>query len=144
MNGEPPSGDDFSRCLLLNTVKTSRALLRRYDEKLSAHDSSVAQFSVLAAVRYARGRTIHDLAATIAMDRTTLSRNLDLLARKGLIVKEAAGKGNARVCRLTDAGERLLATLIPQWREAQREMQVLLAGRDRDEFLSVLQILARG
>jgi hypothetical protein len=81
---------DFSRCLLLHTVMAARALSRRYDERMKPFGVTVAQFAVMMTVRRNAGQTVSAMAARIAMDRTTLSRNLDLLERKGLVVKDQA------------------------------------------------------
>ena len=138
------SDDDFSRCLLLNTVRTARAVLRRYDARLKPHGVSVVQFSIMVMIRNNPGQSIHGLAERIATDRSTLTRNIDLLARDGLVVKENAEKGNAKICRLTEAGESLLDELIPLWRKAQAEMQDLLKDRDPEAFLTTLRLLERG
>lgn len=133
--------EDFSQCLLLNTVMAARALTRRYDERLRPFDVSVVQFSVMAIVDGAAGRTVTDMAKRIAVDRTTMLRNLDLLVRKGLVKAEPAEKGNGRVFELTDTGQTLLAQLIPEWRKAQTELRTLLVGHDKDGLLDALQIL---
>lgn len=135
--------DDFSQCLLLNTIKAARALSRRYDGKLKPFGVTVAQFSVMMVVRHNEGKTINAVAERIAMDRSTLSRNVDLLAKKGLVVKEDIAKGNAKTCRLTECGDALLDTLIPQWHAVRSELRNLLNGKDPDEYLSVLQILSK-
>lgn len=136
--------DDFSSCLLLNTVQAARALQRRYDQRLKPLGVTVVQFSIMVMIRNNPGRSIHGLAERIATDRSTLTRNIDLLVRDGLVVKESAEKGNAKICRLTKAGDDLLDRLIPLWREAQREMQELLKDRDPQAYLTTLRLLARG
>lgn len=136
--------DDFSRCMLLNTVRTARTLLRRYDQKLKPLGVTVVQFSILLMIRNNRGLSINGLAERIAADRSTLTRNLDLLVRDGLVVKENAPKGNAKICRLTDAGHAKLDQLVPLWRNAQKEMQELLEGQDPEAYLATLRLLARG
>lgn len=136
--------DDFSRCMLLNTVRTARALLRRYDQKLRPLGVTVVQFSILLMIRNNPGRTIHGLAERIAVDRSTLTRNIDLLARDGLVVKVSAAKGNGKTCLLTDAGEERLDQLVPLWHKAQREMQQLLSGQDPEAYLTTLRLLERG
>jgi len=136
--------DDFSRCLLLNTIKAARSLSRRYDARLKPYRVTVAQFTVMMLVRHNEGKAINAIAKRIAMERTTLTRNIDLLARKGLVVKEFAKKGNVKTCRLTDTGDALLDELIPVWHAARQELQTLLTGRDPDEYLAILQTLSKG
>lgn len=135
---------DFSRCLLLSTVMAARAMTRRYDERLRPFGVSVAQFTVLGAVRKSAGETMTAIAERIAMDRTTLSRNLDLLVRKGLVREERAPRGNGRVCHLTPEGDALLDAIIPVWRQAQAELRELVKDHDTDAYLTTLERLTRG
>jgi len=113
---------DFSQCLVLNTRMAARAITRRYDRKLRPFGITAAQFSVLTAIRGRPERSVTEMAQVIAMDRTTLSRNLDLLEKKGLIACRPADKGNGRLCTLTEPGSALVETLIPKWVEAQAEL----------------------
>lgn len=135
---------DFTDCLLLNTVMAARALTRRYDERLRPYGVSVIQFSVMMIVDGATGRTVTDMANRIAMDRTTLLRNLELLVRRDLVKASPAPKGNGRVFELTQTGKTLLAQLIPEWHKAQDEMQTNLTGHDKESLLTALQILKAG
>ncbi|MCL6708290.1 MarR family winged helix-turn-helix transcriptional regulator [Pseudomonas sp. R2.Fl] len=144
MSDQPLTYADFSDCLLLNTVKTARLLLRRYDNRIKGFGVSVVQFSVLVTIRHNAGRSINDLAEAIAMDRTTLTRNIDLLERKGLVRKRALGRGNARGCVLTPAGDALLDELIPRWQEARDELRAALKDAAPDAFLAGLRTLANG
>ncbi len=136
--------DEFTQCLLLNTIKTARSLSRRYDARLKPYGVTVAQFTVMMLVRHNEGKAINAIAKRIAMERTTLTRNIDLLARKGLVRKEFADKGNAKTCHLTDTGEALLDELIPAWQAARQELQTLLTGTDTDEYLAILRTLSKG
>lgn len=136
--------DEFSRCLLLNTIMTARALSRRYDEQLRPFGVSVVQFSIMAMIRGESGETVSAIAERISMDRTTLSRNLDLLERKRLVSKGRAARGNAKSCKLTRKGDELLDRLIPVWRAAQKELLGLLAGADGEAYLATLRTLTKG
>lgn len=136
--------DDFSRCPLLNTVMTARALTRRYDSRLRPLGVTLVQFSVLMVIRRNPDCAINMLARKVAMDRSTLTRNIDLLVRDGLVVKLPGGKGNAKTCRLTAAGDRLLDRLMPCWQAAREEIQGLFGEADPDAYLEVLQRLAKG
>lgn len=134
---------ELSNCLVLSTIRAARALTRRYDARLREHGVTLAQFSVMGSIREKADRTLSEHAERIAMDRTTLSRNLDLLERRGLARKDAGGVGNARRCALTPEGEALLDRLMPVWREAQAEIRGRLDDTDPDAFLHMLGLLTR-
>ena len=72
----------------------------------------------------------------VRIDRTSLTRNLDLLERKGL-VRRVAAPGNARLCEVTEAGEQLLVDLIEEWKLAQAELMSELNADDAAAFLRV-------
>lgn len=136
--------DDFSRCLLMNTAKAARALTRRYDRRLQPYGITVAQFALLVKTRHHGGTTISALADRFAIDRTSLTRNMDLLERRGLIRREKAPSGNGRLCFVTAEGEKLVEQTVPEWRKAQQEMRELLSGFDIDDYLKTMEILTKG
>lgn len=142
MTWTKPSADDLSSCLLLNTVKTARVLTRRYDNRLRPLGLTVAQFSALSVMRGNPGKSINALAERIAMDRSTLTRNIDLLVAKGLVVKTMAERGNIKTCALTKEGEARLDAAIPIWLAARGEMQAQLKDHDPLTYLDALARLA--
>lgn len=135
--------DDFSHCLVLNTRMAARAVTRRANRKLRGFGVTATQFSILTAARQRPGRSITEIAESIAMERTTLSRNLDLMARKGLVRLEGAEKGNGRLCSLSEEGQVLLDRIVPIWRASQAELREQLTQPDWPSTLRALQELAR-
>jgi DNA-binding MarR family transcriptional regulator len=134
--------DALSRCLVLNTVAAARVLLRRYDQKLKPYGVTVQQFALMAAVRHNPDQPVASLAPKVALDRTSLLRNLDLLERKGLIAR-APASGNARLCQLTGAGDRLLEALLVEWVAAQDHLMSRLSEGEADIYLQVAETLKR-
>ena len=72
-------------CICFNLRKATRRVTRFYDAVLKTSDLKVTQLTLLTAVRISEQVTIKRLAKIMAMDRTTLSRNVSVLNRKGLI-----------------------------------------------------------
>jgi len=135
--------DDFTQCLVLNTRMAARAVTRRYDKALRPFGITAAQFSILTSMVARPERSVTDMARSIAIDRTTLSRNLDLLVRKGLVSGHEADKGNGRLVALTNEGNDLVQKLLPQWRQAQAEMRELLVAPDLKAVVASLQKLSQ-
>lgn len=131
----------LSKCLVLNTVSAARVLLRRYDQQLKAYGVTVQQFALISAIRLHPDEPMAGLAQRVALDRTSLSRNLDVLEKKGLIARRT-GAGNARICTLTPAGERLQDSLQIEWRAAQNGLLARLTPEDADTYLRVAKALA--
>jgi DNA-binding MarR family transcriptional regulator len=134
--------DEFDQCLVLNTRMAARAVTRRYDRRLRPFGVSAAQFTILNSIARRPGRSVTEMAQSIAMERSTLSRNMDLLERKGLVTRQGAGRGNERLCSVSEAGTALLETLLPEWRAAQVEMRELLSPPGIESTVQILQKLA--
>ncbi|WP_349366864.1 MAG: MarR family winged helix-turn-helix transcriptional regulator [Nitratireductor rhodophyticola] len=139
-----PSRYNMADCLLLNTVMAARAMTRRYDERLKPYGVSVIQFSVLMVLRAGRDEPVSRMAERVAMDRTTLLRNLELLVRRGLVRTEPALKGNGRRFLLSGKGAALVEELVPHWRSAQAEVRALLGEDDSERVLAALKQLTVG
>ena len=139
-----PSRYNMADCLLLNTVMAARAMTRRYDERLKPYGVSVIQFSVLMVLRAGRDEPVSRMAERVAMDRTTLLRNLELLVRRGLVRTEPALKGNGRRGLLSGKGAALVEELVPHWRSAQAEVRALLGEDDSERVLAALKQLTAG
>jgi DNA-binding MarR family transcriptional regulator len=110
-------------CFAARLRAASRAITRRYDHALRALDLKISQAAVLTAASLGGGDlTIVDMADRLAMDRSTLSRNLDPLVRRGLIAVGPEERHRARRVALTEAGRALLEAVYPLWQAAQREV----------------------
>ncbi len=135
--------DNFDLCMVLNTRMAARAITRRADRQLRVFGITAAQFSILGSLQNHPGRSVTEMAETIAMDRTTLSRNLDLLERKGLVAATAATRGNGRIGTVTPAGTQVIEAVRPEWRKLQADLRATLEGPDFDTMLAGLRQLAR-
>lgn len=135
--------DDFDLCLVLNTRMAARAVTRRADQKLRGFGVTAAQFNILGALSTHPGRSITDTANALAMDRTTLSRNLALLQRKGLVSSAPAGHGNGRLGALTEQGRATFESIVPEWRRSQAELRETLTDPDFSTVIAGLRHLSR-
>jgi DNA-binding MarR family transcriptional regulator len=72
------------------------------------------------------------------MDRTTLSRNLDVLERDGLVWVEPGLDARVREVELTRAGVAKLEEAFPRWQEAQRTIRRSLGQRRMERMLEDL------
>ncbi|MEO7069494.1 MAG: MarR family transcriptional regulator [Nostocoides sp.] len=135
--------DDLSNCLILNTIAAARTRLRLYDAQLKPFGVTVQQFWLLAAIRAHPGEPVAALAQRILLDRTSLTRNLDLLERKGLVRRISGPVNNARLCELTEPGNNVLERLRPEWQRAQSALWDGLSDHDAETYLRVARRLAR-
>jgi DNA-binding MarR family transcriptional regulator len=131
------------RCLCLHVQRAARALARRFDEALRPHGLTSGQFSLLMSLNRPDPPRIGDVAALLAMDRTTLTANLKPLERRGLVeIMVDDNDRRSRRLRLTEAGRGLLATAVPAWRDTHAEIDGLLPDGDPDRLRADLQALS--
>ncbi len=127
----------LSQCLVLNTIAAARALTRVADARFKPFGVTVQQFSLLAAIRFNPDEPVKNLAERISLDRTSLTRNLDLLEKKGLVRRIAQAAGNARICALTESGNSLLDQLLEEWQQAQKGIIAGFSERDADAYIRI-------
>ena len=135
--------DDFDICMLLSSRMAARAITRRADGRLRPFGITGAQLSILGSLRNHPGRSVTEMAEAMAMDRTTLSRNLALLERNGLVTASAAASGNGRIGALTEAGDKVIDAALPEWRKGQAELRDLLSDPNFDTMIAGLRQLSR-
>ena len=128
-------------CFCAESRRAARLLTARYDRYLFGAGVTAAQFevlSVLSAMKKVHGRA---LAQALAIDPATLSRNLALLYRDGL-VRPLPSKEDARqtLYKLTQEGYRRLNAAKPLWQEAHRIVEAEL-GEAREPVQSALLVL---
>jgi DNA-binding MarR family transcriptional regulator len=135
--------DDFTQCMVSNSRMAARAITRRYDAYLRPHGMTATQLSLLGGIRMLPGLTVSELAEQRGFDRTTLTRNLDKLEDKGLVVSTHRERGNGRIATITPAGDALLDQLLPLWRQAQAELKAELSSETFADSLNMLRRLAK-
>jgi len=112
-----------TRCLCLAARRASRTITREFDQALRAHDLRATQFTLLAALNIAGPLAIGALADLLAADRTTMTRNLALVEKRGLAtVRADETDARSRVATITPEGEALLQEAMPTWRKVQTEL----------------------
>ena len=93
-----------------------------YDEMLRPSGLKSTQFTLLTAIRLNEPVTIKGLADGIAMDRTTLTRNLRPLEKKGWIEITPGRDRRVREVSVTAEGRHALERAFPLWRQAQAQV----------------------
>jgi DNA-binding MarR family transcriptional regulator len=131
----PIAGVDLTgtgTCAAFNLRRASRVVTQLYDAGLSETGLRSTQFTILVATAKSQPASVGALAELTLMDQTTMTRNLALMARAGLIEVSARGRKREKSVRLTHLGERKLAKAVPVWRATQeRFLSALGAGKWR-------------
>ena len=129
-------------CAVMRTRMAARSLTRAYNEALRPLGLMTTQFTLLVAIKRGAPGSISQLAERLAMERTTLTRNLQLLVKAGLVEVGPEGYRRARALSLTAAGEAKLAEALPVWRAAQDRLVAKLGRGHWEDARAMLEELA--
>jgi len=127
-------------CLCFQLRRAARAVTQHFDANFAPAGLKATQFTVLSAVSAMGPTSIGALAEWLVTDVSTLSRNLALLQRRGLLRATAGSDRRVRDIRLTAAGRRAVARAYPFWQRAQDRIAGELGA---DEIRSALAALSR-
>jgi DNA-binding MarR family transcriptional regulator len=130
-------------CVCSNLRRASRAVTNYYDSIIGqVSDLRVSQAVVLVVLYLAGPQTINELAEKLALDRTTVGRNLRPLAQQDLLTLTLGSDQRTRVVTLTTQGEETLLRALPQWEQAQAHMVTGIGQEQVTAFLTQLSNVA--
>jgi len=130
-----------SRCVCNNLRRASRAITRFYDSQLAPSGIRATQFSILAATNARGPLTLGKLAKALALERTTLTRNLRPLMDRDFISSESGHDLREHQISLTEAGRAVLMCALPFWNKAQTMMEERLGAEPVARILNDLKSL---
>jgi DNA-binding MarR family transcriptional regulator len=115
-------------CVGYRVRRLSRVVSAIYDDAFGPLQLKISQFGILAMLSRRGPLTAADLCKLVAMDKSTASRNLHRMRRRGWLSAAPDGAGPGQKVSLTDAGARVLHAAYPLWRKAQGEATRRLGG----------------
>lgn len=113
-------------CVCFGLRRAARTAAKFYDNALKPSGLRNTQFTLLAALDQNGAASIGGLSAFMAIDGTTLTRNLEILDRRGLVENVGNEDGRVRIVQLTRSGRLKLAEALPSWRQAQQQVLEVL------------------
>jgi DNA-binding MarR family transcriptional regulator len=141
LSTKPPKSLDKARCLEMgrtclcfNVRKAARAITHLYDRFLRPAGLRATQFALLMAARINGPVTLTRLAKITVMDRTTLTRNLVVLEKRGFITIQSGEDRREREVSLTPQGYEVLEKTASLWAQAQARIHDGL-GKEKLENL---------
>ena len=133
-----------SVCPSFNLRKASRAISRYFDEALQPSGLRSGQLIMLMTIARLGSPTYGQLARDMVMDTSTIARNLQPLAREGLISLTPGPDRRRKTVTVTDKGVDQIRTAIPLWREAQKRFVDEVGADQWANMLSGLSVTLRG
>jgi DNA-binding MarR family transcriptional regulator len=141
-NSQNADAAERATCLCFHAQRAARSLGRRFDEAFRLIGLTNGQYSLLAALGRCQPVSVGGLAATLGMDRTTMTAALKPLTRRGLVTVtiDPADRRNRRVA-MTKSGAVTLAKAQPIWRATHCEVEKLLSAGGADRLRRELRAL---
>ena len=114
-------------CLAAKVRRIHRVVVGGYDEALRPHGLTVAQLDMLMTLLDAAPniRPV-DLSRLLQMDRSTVSRNLDRLESRGLVVRTPGGSGREAHVAVTGVGRQAAERAAEAWFAMQQSTRARL------------------
>lgn len=109
------------RCVGRRIARLHRLVSRRFEAELRESGLTLPQLEVLSEMAVS-GEPVRpsEIAGWLGIERSTISRNLDLLAQLGYVrVAETSATGRTTRVAVTDAGRQALTDAEPAWQRAQ-------------------------
>ncbi len=136
-----PNKPPRHKAVVIAVLKSADRLRRRAEAMLAPHDVTLQQFDVLRILRGAQPEGLCTLTIAERMIEETpgVTRLIDRLEKKGLVRRVRSEEDRRQVwCRITPAGERLLARLDDPVEQFDRASVQGLSPADQDQLTALL------
>jgi DNA-binding MarR family transcriptional regulator len=143
---QPSSAPDYmaaAGCFCLASRQAARKITRLYDSLMQGSGVRITQFTILSQLMLRGEMPIGRLANILGMERTTLSRNLNLLEDNKWVSVKAGEDPRARMIGITAQGRGIVHRGFPYWSKAQAHIGKLL-GADGEAALKLLSSRSLG
>ncbi len=135
---------DASLCYCTPLRRGARAVTNAYDAALKDTGLTVAQLALLRGLLRIGTPTITEASNVLALDRTTLGRNLRLLETAGF-VEQRIGEDDKRSRRIfvTASGLRMVRKGYAAWEATQSRLEAAVGAASLRQLKSLLAIVEK-
>ena len=125
-------------CLTFNFQRTSRSLVRGFEAAISHTGLTAPQFTTLGLLSGFGALPVSQLADKLGTDRTTVSRNMDLMAAKGWVEVVDLPDQRIRAYALTEDGRARVNAALPAWTAYQAKLVAILGPTFSQDLLQAM------
>ena len=127
-----------SSCYCISLCRAENALTSFYDYQLKSIGITVKQFCLLDNLNKLHEASTSELAQKVNLERSTITRNLQVLLTKGWIYDKAKSGQRAHKYSLTNDGINKLKSASALWRLTQQKVETLIGKEKLDTFMEIL------
>jgi DNA-binding MarR family transcriptional regulator len=131
--------DECRDCVCLAVRTAARRITQGYDTALAGTGLRVTQFSLLVMAHHLGAPSMKRLAQLLHSDPTTITRNVQGLAKRRLLTLSPGSDLRERKVRLTKKGETILLRALPNWRAAQSDVVASLSRVELTRLRALLE-----
>ncbi|HEX9113062.1 MAG TPA: MarR family winged helix-turn-helix transcriptional regulator [Nitrospirota bacterium] len=115
-----------AECIGVRVRILNRVITNIFDHALQPLDLKLTQGNILVMLSLYGGASPGDIGKVLLMEKSTVSRNLERMRKKGWIDVASRDDGQAQVVSVTAKGRELLKAAHVAWKKAQKEATQLL------------------
>jgi DNA-binding MarR family transcriptional regulator len=127
-----------ANCMGLHIRRASRILTQVYDAALRPTGLELNQLTLLVAIHLFEAVPITQLAQELFADQTTVTRNIKLLEKRGLVELNPGEDRRIKLVSLTSEGQVILEQALPVWEQVQAELMQHFGDQKWQTLLSLL------
>jgi len=131
--------DECRDCVCLAVRTAARRITQGYDAALAGTGLRVTQFSLLVMAHHLGAPSMKRLAQMLNSDPTTITRNVQGLAKRWLLTVSPGRDLRERKVTLTEKGEAILLRALPNWRAAQSDVVASLSRAELTRLRTLLE-----
>lgn len=131
-------------CIAVRVRLINRVVTAIYDEALRPFGIRVSQANILVAVARKGEARPTDVCRLLRLEKSTLSRDVEVMKRKGWLESDPPTGGRNQVLRVTPGGLDLLARSQPAWESAQADAGRLIGDPGVDALRQIAVKLGIG
>ena len=135
----PANSESVCTCFRLR--RAARQVSQIYDHELAAVDLSLNEYSILRHAERGGSCLLGELAGSLGMERTTLTRNIKPLLEAGWLRETRGEDARQRLISITANGRKRIASARPHWLRAQQRIEASYGAARTDRLRKDLDLL---
>jgi DNA-binding MarR family transcriptional regulator len=116
-------------CIAVRVRLVNRVITNLYDHALQPLDIKINQATILVMLSCSGEASPGDIGRVLLMEKSTVSRNVERMRKKGWIDVAGKNDGSAQVITVTPKGRTLLAAAHVEWKKAQKQAASLMGNK---------------
>jgi DNA-binding MarR family transcriptional regulator len=128
-------------CACASLRRAARLVTQLYSEEMGP-EIEPTQFALLTALSGHPGASRAQIGSALGLDKTTMSRSLQVLERNGWIAAVSAEDGRERGYRPTAAGKKALSVAKAGWSRAQARLRSELKPGEWEAMFAIVNRVA--